>query len=195
MLHELRRHAADDGDVVDTSRDVREEVADRRAALAVAVEVPRGRHDVAVLVEHRARRLERHRLAGFLGQARLGVERVDVREPAGHVAEDDALDLRLEMGRLLAGLLRGAGVGRICHQAGQGQHPESGRGRAQHLPARDRATRARVKPRIERHGGPTITIANGVSEVGAGAISLRRSRGPLRSPQRGVKRGLPTAEG
>ena len=163
MLHELRSHAADDGNVIDTGGDVREQVADRRTALAVAVEVPRGRHDVAVLVEHGARRLERHRLASFLGQPRLGVERVDVRQAAGHVAEDDALDLRLEVGCLLVGFLRGAGVGRICHQASQGQHAEAGRGRAQHLPARYRATRARVQARINRHGRPTITIANVLS--------------------------------
>ena len=136
MLHEFRRHRADDGDVVDLGRDVREQVADRRAGFAVEMEVPRGRHDVAVLVEHRPSRLERHGLAGFGGQARFRVERVDMRQAARHVAEDDALDLRLKVGAGSGRGIRQARVRGVGHQPGQGQQAESGGSRAQHFPPR-----------------------------------------------------------
>ena len=54
-----------------------------------------------------------HRLAVHLGELRLVVERLQVRRPAGHVQEDDALGLRREVQRIHDAALRPlAGFGR-----------------------------------------------------------------------------------
>ena len=123
VLHELDGHRADDGQAVGLPADVREQVADRNAAFTVMVELPRAGEDVAVLVEHRPLGGERHRLAGFFGQARLGVERVDLGDAAGHIAKDDVLDLGRMMRKLRGERVGGfrfgrAGVGVVGHQGG-----------------------------------------------------------------------------
>ena len=163
MLHERRGHRADDGQLVGDAAGVREERADRDAAAAVAGELPRAGPDVAVLVEHRPLGLERHRLAGLGRQPRLRVERVDVRHPARHEAEDDVLDAGREVGRLggerpggrfagHAGGLRQPGVGLVGHQRRQGEPAEAGRGLPEHLAARRERAGSGVVTWIERHG-------------------------------------------
>src|SRR5262249_29284674 len=92
---------ADEAHFVNHRRQVREEVADWQATLAVLLELPRAGEDLADVVE--LRRLDFHQLAGVaavvLIQHRLGVERVDLRRPPVHVEEDYVLGLRREVGR------------------------------------------------------------------------------------------------
>ena len=76
-------------------RQVREEVADPLAALAVLLELPLRPDDPPlVLLAAPAERLDGDRLAVELVQLRLVVERVDLARPAVHEQEDDALGLR-----------------------------------------------------------------------------------------------------
>ena len=139
VLHERRGHRADDRQFVGDAPDVRKQRTDRDAALSIVGELPGTWQDVAVLVEHRPFRLERHRPARLGGQTGLGVERVDVREPPGHVAEDDVLHLwrevRLAGGERPGGVLRQTAVGPVGHQRRQREKPKPGRRAAQHLAA------------------------------------------------------------
>ena len=159
MLHERRRHRANDRELVGDGPDVRKQRADRNAALPVTRELPRARQDVAILVEHRPLGLERHRFARLGRQPRLRVERVDVREAAGHVAEDDILHLRREVGRFrgerpVRWVLRQPAVGPVRHQRRQGEEAETGRRAPQHLAPGLERTRSRmvvVTPRVEAH--------------------------------------------
>ena len=82
-------------DVVDACGEVREEVADPLAALAVLLELPARLDDPAlVLVPAAAEGLDRDRLVVLADQPRLVVERVDVARPAVAEDEDDRLRLR-----------------------------------------------------------------------------------------------------
>src|SRR5262245_34129703 len=93
MLGEAGNHRADDRQIIDAGGQVRENLADRGAALAVPLELERrGQHLGWAVVRDELRRRMRHldRLAIFLRQPRLRVERIDLRRPAVHVQEDDA---------------------------------------------------------------------------------------------------------
>jgi hypothetical protein len=105
-------HRTDDREVVGAGADVRKQLTDGKAGLTVALELPGRRHDVAVLVEHRAVDGDGHGLAGVLDEAGLGVEGIDVGDAAGHVAEDDVFDF-------------GGEVGFGLRQAGEGQGAEA----------------------------------------------------------------------
>ena len=74
--------------------EVREQVADPLAALAVLLELPLRPDDAAlVLLAAAAERLDRDRLAVEAVELRLVVEGIDVARPAVHEQEDDALRL------------------------------------------------------------------------------------------------------
>ena len=62
-----------------------------------------------------------------LGEGRLGVEEIDVRRPAGHEEEDDALGLRLEHRRLDGQRVVGVGGAGVVggEQAGEADHAEA----------------------------------------------------------------------
>ena len=82
---------ADHGDVVDAAGDVREEVGDLDAALAVLPERPPGAEQPGVALDElilRLAELLRARLAVELVQQRLGIERLEMARPAGHEQED-----------------------------------------------------------------------------------------------------------
>ena len=158
VLHERRGHRADDGQFVGHAADVGKERADGDAALAVMRELPGARPDVAVLVEHRPLGLERHRPPRLGRQPRLGVERVDVRQPPRHVAEDDVLHLRRKVRRLRGEraalpFLHESGVRPVGHQGRQREQAEPGRGLAQHLAARGERARGGVAARVKAHTG------------------------------------------
>ena len=91
--------ALDEAEVVDELGDVREQVAHPRARLAVLAELPRAGEQVAGLGELHARLGERQRLARVAREQRLVVERVDLRRPAVHEAEDHPLGAWLEVRR------------------------------------------------------------------------------------------------
>ena len=91
---------ADHGDVVDALGHVREQRADLGAALAVLVEFPLRPLEEDPLVARPVadfRVIELDLLADVGGQPGLGIERVDVRDAAGHEQEDDVLRLGRKM--------------------------------------------------------------------------------------------------
>ena len=85
-------HRADDAHVVDEVAEVREELADLQAALALLLELERRRERHAVQA--------RQRLVGVLGEGRLGIPGVDVRRPAAGEDVDDMLGLGGEVHRV-----------------------------------------------------------------------------------------------
>ena len=91
--------------------DVREELADLDAALAVLLELERRRERRAGAPLGLQR--DRQRLAGVLRERRLGVERVDVRRAAVHEQVDDALRLGGKR-RLLRRERIDAAIGAAC---------------------------------------------------------------------------------
>ena len=103
------------------------------ARLAVLGELPRRGEQVAGLGPFELRLLERQRLAVVGCQARLGIEQIDVRRPAGHVEEDDPLGLGADdaaRGRRRDCAARSGAIGRCLRgqQVGQGQQAEAAAG-------------------------------------------------------------------
>ena len=82
------------------SADVREDVADPLAALAVLPEAVRRREQAVLRVAQRLAIDLGRALAGVLGDLRLVVERVDLRRPARHEELNDVLGLRGEVRQL-----------------------------------------------------------------------------------------------
>ena len=99
--------------------DVREQVADRRAALAAGPELPRRGERLAVVVELGRLRLHLEGLAVLPVQARLGVEGVHLRGPALHEEEDDAPGLRRVVRRAVAAEPAGEATGRRHRRPGR----------------------------------------------------------------------------
>jgi hypothetical protein len=80
---------------------VREQTADGNPALAVLPELPRRFEQVARRAfGERERAFEGQRFAVVLNQPRLGVESIEMRWPAVHEQENDALGLGGKMRRL-----------------------------------------------------------------------------------------------
>ena len=78
-------------------RDVREQVADFNAAVAVLLELPRAAQGVTDVVELRGFDLCGEWLPIVFGKPRFRVERIDLRYATIHVQEDDVFGSRLEM--------------------------------------------------------------------------------------------------
>ena len=116
MLAEFGGHAADDADLVDDTGDVREEVADGDAGLAVAVEGPVGGLDSAVVVELGALNGDGHGFTGVFFEEGFGVEGIDVGDAAAHVAEDDGAGF----GGDALGAVDESGLGFLLNEAVQG---------------------------------------------------------------------------
>ena len=93
VVRDVGVHRADHADVVGARADVREELADLEAALAVALERERRLHQRAGLALGRDG-AARQRLAVVLVEHRLRIEAVDLRQPAVHEQEDDVLGAR-----------------------------------------------------------------------------------------------------
>ena len=105
VVRDVGVHRANHADVVGAGADVREELADLEAALAVARELERRLHQRAgpALGGHGA---AGKRLAVILRQHRLGIEAVHLRQPAVHEQEDDVLGAR----RMMQSAGRGRGL-------------------------------------------------------------------------------------
>ena len=102
-----------------------EQLGDPQAALAVLAETPRRAQQLG-----RWARGPADRLAVVGGQLRLVVEGIDVRRPALHAQEDDALRPRREV-RLLRRQRDRALLRRPGREAGEGEVAEAGGGRFQ----------------------------------------------------------------
>ena len=100
VLGEVRDHRPDDRQVVDALADMRKQVADRDAALAVVPEFPGAAEHVADIVELRRMGLDLDRLPVLAVETRLGIKRVHLRWPAVHEQEDHARRLGREVRRL-----------------------------------------------------------------------------------------------
>jgi hypothetical protein len=115
--------------------DVREQIRDPQAGLAVLAEFPRALEDGADVLElgllQLADRLARV-FAVVTGEARLGVEAVDLGDPAFHEQEDDVPGSRTEMGgpgcERIGGGAEGAGGGLEEGTEGEGSKAVGGAG-------------------------------------------------------------------
>ena len=115
VLREVRDHRPHDRELVDTRSDVRKQVTDGDAALAVAAELPGALEHIADVVELRWVGLDLDRLSVLAIEPGLGVERIELRRAAVHKKEDDAAC----PGRELRG--PGArGLSRLCVGSGSG---------------------------------------------------------------------------
>ena len=85
--------------IVGVVADVREQVADQQSRFAARLELPRAGEQVAGLGELDSRFLAGVWLAIVLLERGLVIKRIDLRRPAVHEQEDDALGLRLEVRR------------------------------------------------------------------------------------------------
>ena len=92
MVRDVRVHRADHRNVVNALGRVRENLADRDAALPVALELVRTRERRAGLAL-RAEVFHRQQLAGVFLEDRLGVERVDMRRATVEKNMDHPLGL------------------------------------------------------------------------------------------------------
>ena len=94
----VRLHRANDAQFVDDVAHVRKKIADRGAALAARAESPLRRLEIALEVpELPLPIVDRDRFAVIANEPRLRVERVDVRDAAGHVQKDHAFGPRLKV--------------------------------------------------------------------------------------------------
>ena len=94
MLREVRDHRPHDRQVVHACADVRKQVTDGNAALAVVAELPGTLEHIAHVVELGGVGLDLDRLAVFAIEPGLGVERIELGRTAVHEQEDDARALR-----------------------------------------------------------------------------------------------------
>src|SRR5688572_20136948 len=98
MLVIVGLHRLDQADVVHAFAQMREQIADERAAFAAGFELPAGLEQTALLVRKTA--ADAHRLAVRDEELRLMIERVHVRHASIRENENDALGLRRKMRRL-----------------------------------------------------------------------------------------------
>ena len=158
VLGEVRNHRTDDGQIIHAAGHVREEVADRNAALPVLAEFPWRLQHGTDIVELRRRHFHFDRLAMFLRQPRLGIKRIDLRRAAVDEQEDHVLRLRAEMRRprhKQIGARRrttGRAVARLGQERGQGHCTKAIGALPQHLPA---CQRCREKVSAV-HGRPSV---------------------------------------
>ena len=120
--------------------DVREEIADLKAGLAAWVKRLDGaKQRVAryFAARHHLAKTARQRLAGVLGQIRLGVKQIHVARSAVHEQPNDTPDPWSEMRlprRERIGRARPSGPRLLLHQARQGQAANPAAGFQQKLP-------------------------------------------------------------
>jgi len=93
VIGHIGLHRADDGNVVNTLGDVRKDLADFDAALAVSLKFERGGHDRAGLAFGREVHRGRKFFAGVFRESRLGIERVEMRGAAPHEQVNHPLGL------------------------------------------------------------------------------------------------------
>ncbi len=176
VLRESRGHRADHRDVVHAEPDVREQVADRRAAGAAGPELPRRGEGLAVVVELGRLRLHLERLAVLPIQPRLGIEGVHLRGPALHEEEDDVpgprpvvrRSVRVATGRWTRGGVRS--VRTVRQEGRQCRRAEPAGAMSKHLAASRRGwgessavvhVRFRARDATRRGGGPRCQFNSG----------------------------------
>ena len=141
MVERLGVHRADQGDVVGAGRQVRQEVGQLHAALAVLRELARAAHQTgALLLDEGEADVLGHRLGQLLAvqlvELGLGVEEVDLAGSAFEIDADARLGLGGEvrgLGRQWIGVIRRLGLGGeeavVAEHRRQGQHADAaGRG-------------------------------------------------------------------
>ena len=121
-------HRTDEADVVRAFADVREQLADLDAGLAVLLEREGRAHQRAGLA-FGGNRAARQRLSVVLVEHRLRIEAVDLRQAAVHEQKDDTLGARrvIEPPRVDAAVLGqrpGRSDNRLAHETGEREHAE-----------------------------------------------------------------------
>ena len=125
VFHKRCRHRTNHRQFVRNTADVRKQRTDRNTALSIASERPGAGQNVAVLVEHGP-------FACLGSEPRFRVERIDMREPARHVAKNDVLHLWNKVGCLrcewtVDSCLCQPSVGTVSQQRRQRKHAKASR--------------------------------------------------------------------
>ena len=136
MVDVVGPHGTDNTDIVDARGQAGQQLAHRGSRLAMLVEFPRRSQQIAGFGALQLRLGKRERFAVVGGQARLGIEQVDMRWATRHVQENHPFGLghvvrpARRQRRQHRGRRHGFGLG---HQVGQGQQAKAGAGVGKHL--------------------------------------------------------------
>ena len=130
-------HRADEGDVVDLLRQVRQDLGNLHARLAVLGELVRRRHESASLVDELdiVGQIASRRLPFVLRESGFGVKQIHLAWPAVHEELDDGLRLGLEVRLALLEVVDAALADRPRRRA-----------RVQQVPPQQRCQRRAVQP-------------------------------------------------
>src|SRR5687767_9752092 len=147
MIRNIGVHGADDAAIVDHTGEIGKRFADFDAALAMALEFERGRHEAgaaALLVK-----LAAGLLAFVFFEGGFGIERIDVGGAAVEEKENGALGARPNHG-VARRFLRGEHL--RSERAREAKHAEAGAHAVEHLATRkDAAVGGGVYARVSRH--------------------------------------------
>src|SRR5262245_26377277 len=175
MIHAFAYHRTDDAQVVDAFAHVREEVADRDAALAAWLELPQRLHQRADrAVGERERAFDGQRLAVIAREALFRIEGVNRRRAAVHEQEDHALGFRFEMRRARRKwviLRRCQSIEFIGQQRRQAQIAEAASGCAQPRAACDWFFSSLIKRSDRVHSIPEVSLVRSPAFRRKGSIT------------------------
>ena len=131
MVDAFAHQRLDDAKVIDAGSNMREEIADRNAALAARTELPRRLHQrPRCFIRKRQRALDRQRFTVIADEPFFKVERVDAGRPAVHKEKNDFLRPRRKMRFTREKRVR---VGRrgLCHHLQKTEIADAATGGAQ----------------------------------------------------------------
>ena len=165
----VRHHRTNDAQVVDAGRQLRKQFAHLGAGRAMFFECVRRGQQVPGFGPFQFRFLKRQRFAVVLSEPRFRIKRIDVRRPARHKEENNALRLRgelrwLERQRTRFPFRQHAADKIVGQQSRQPQHPEPVGESAQHLPPVHRPIEDAVWKRAIHSIGKSIILAIGFHE-------------------------------
>ena len=153
-------HGVNDAHVIDAAANVRENLADMRAAFAVLLKLKRRFEQVAGRRRNDAGQSKRQRLTMIAFEQRFVIERIDLRRTAVHEQENDLFRPRRVMRRSGGEAIGGRTF--VTQQRCQRQATEPRTGCAQHLAAvhwsGDVVTESRhgFTPQTEIHSPPSL---------------------------------------
>ena len=131
--------ALEERDVIHALRQMRHQVGDPLAAVAMALEFPRRWQQARIALGELAGELAKafgQRLAAPFFQFQLGVKQIERRRPADHEHKDDRLGLALEVGlSRRQGIGRGRAASLLLQESRQRQAAESPAGLEEKIPA------------------------------------------------------------
>ncbi len=187
-------HRANDGDVIDDARRVRQQFRYLGAAATVPGELPRTAEELlAGTIDEAENDIAGVILAVVLAQLRLGIEQIDMRRTAVHEQRDHRRRLRREVRlprlqiqrQVFAGLLGNFGEGVVAlEEMRQGERADAEGGTAQEFtPSRDgrinphRGTRWRIEAAGTGRSMPPVRVFLPLAAWMHGALTIEEAAG------------------